>query len=138
MTENQTSLELTFADANAAIADATDLSDEKRRHWRSSLAGIAKAFDQPPELIPARYSAVRARLAGVHHVPLGWTPKTLSNHKANAKAALLWFAKEKDIQPHGVALSSAWDRLRAELADPSTRYRLTPLVRVCSGIQMEP
>src|ERR1700686_1243481 len=115
MAETQTSLELTFAHAFAAISAATDLSEEKRRHWRSSLAGIAKAFDQPPEVIPARYSAVRAKMAGLHHVPLGWTPKTLANHKANAKAALLWFAKEKDIQPHGVALSSAWDRLRAEL-----------------------
>ena len=138
MAETQTFLELTFADAATAISAATDLSEEKRRHWRSSLAGIAKAFDQPPEVIPARYSAVRARMAGLHHVQLGWTPKTLANHKANAKAALLWFAKERDIQPHGVALSPAWDRLRAELTDPSTRYRLTPLMRFCSGMRIEP
>jgi integrase len=137
MTE-QISLEPTFADAMGVIATAPDLPEQTRRHWRSSLSGIAKAFDQPPELIPARYSAVRARLAALHHVGMNWTAKTLANHKANAKAALLWFAKEKDVLPNGVPLSPTWDRLRAQLTDPSTRYRLMPLMRFCSGLGIEP
>src|ERR1700716_3225410 len=118
MTEKPTALEPTFADAIKAISAATDLSEQTRRHWCSSLAGIAKAFDQPPEAIPARYSAVRARMAALHHVPLGWVAKTLANHRSNAKAALIWFAKEKEILPNGVALSPAWERLRVELVDP--------------------
>lgn len=121
-----------------AITTATDLSEEARRHWRSSLTGIARAFDQPPELIPARYSAIRARMAALHHALLDWVPKTLANHRSNTKAALLWFAKERDVLQHGVALSPAWDRLRIPLADPSTRYRLLPLMRFCSGVQIEP
>jgi len=137
MTEN-TALEPTFADVMEAIAAATDLPEQTRRHWRSSLAGIAKAFDQPPELIPARFSAVRARMAALHHVPLNWTTKTLANHRSNAKAALIWFAKEKEVLPHGVALSPAWDRLRAQLTNPSSRYRLLPLTRFCSGVHIEP
>src|SRR5450631_1021063 len=72
MTEKIVTLEPTFADAMTAIANAADLTEENRRHWRSSLAGIAKAFDQPLELIPARYSAIRARMATLHHVPLDW------------------------------------------------------------------
>src|ERR1700720_3890360 len=104
MTENPAALEPSFADAIRAISAAADLPEQTRRHWCSSLTGIAKAFDQPPELIPARYSAVRARMAALHHVPLEWTPKTLANHKSNAKAALLWFAKEKDALPYGVPL----------------------------------
>jgi hypothetical protein len=75
MTEEHTCLEPTFADAIMAIAAATDLPEQTRRHWRSSLAGIAKAFDQPIELIPARYSAIRARMATLHHVPLDWTAR---------------------------------------------------------------
>jgi hypothetical protein len=138
MTEKHTALEPSFADAIMTISAATDLSEETRRHWRSSLAGIARAFDQPLELIPARYSAIRARMAALHHVPLDWVAKTLANHKSNAKAALIWFAKEKDALPHGVALSPAWDRLRVELTDPSTRYRLMPLMRFCSGVHIEP
>jgi hypothetical protein len=102
------------------------------------LAGIAKAFDQPIELIPARYSAVRARMAALHHMPLDWVAKTLANHRSNTKAALMWFAKEKDIVPHGVALSPVWDRLRVQLTDPSTRYRLMPLMRFCSGVHIGP
>jgi hypothetical protein len=138
MTEKHAALEPSFADAIMTISAATDLSEETRRHWRSSLAGIARAFDQPLELIPARYSAIRARMAALHHVPLDWVPKTLANHKSNAKAALIWFAKEKDVLQHGVALSPAWDRLRLQLTDPSTRYRLMPLMRFCSGVHMEP
>jgi hypothetical protein len=138
MTKDIPALEPTFADAITALTVATDLSARTRRHWCSSLSGIARAFDQPIELIPARYSAIRARMAALHHVPLGWVPKTLANHRSNTKAALLWFAKEKDVLPNGVALSPAWDGLRAQLPDPSTRYRLLPFMRFCSGVHIEP
>lgn len=84
MTEAFTALEPPFADVIVAITAATDLSEETHRHRRSSLLGIAKAFDQPPELIPERYSAVRARMAALHHAPLNWVPKTLANHRSNA------------------------------------------------------
>ena len=63
------SLEPSFADAIMAITAATDLSAQTRRHWCSSLTGIAKAFDQPTELIPARYSAIRARMAALRSNP---------------------------------------------------------------------
>jgi integrase len=138
MTEKHTALEPTFADAIIAITVATDLSAQTRRHWCSSLAGIAKAFDQPIEVIPARYSAIRARMAVLHHLPLDWVAKTLANHRSNTKAALIWFAKEKDVLPHGVPLSPAWGQLRVQLTDPSTRYRLMPLMRFCSGVRIEP
>ena len=102
---------------------------------RSSFRQIAKAMDQPPELIPARYSALRARPRASYIMRLlNRTAKTLENHKSNAKAALLWFSKEKDVLPHGVLLSPAWDRLRAQVTDPSTRYRLMPLMRFCSRV----
>jgi integrase len=138
MTEKHTALEPTFADAIMAITAATELSAQTRRHWCSSLARIAKAFDQPIEVIPARYSAIRARMAALHHVPVNWVAKTLANHRSNTKAALIWFAKEKDVLPHGVPLSPAWGRLRVQLTDPSTRYRLMPLMRFCSGVRIEP
>jgi hypothetical protein len=138
MSDKPSILDPTFADLIMAITAATDLSEQIRRHWRTSIIGMGKAFDQPLELIPARYKAVRARMAALHHVPMDWTAKTLANHKSNTKAALLWFAKEKDILPNGVALSPAWDRLRAQVSDPSTRYRLIPFMRFCSGFHIEP
>jgi hypothetical protein len=136
MSEN-TVLEETFTDMLAAIAAATDLSPEIKRYWRSSVLGIAKGFDQPLELIPARYTAVRARMAALHHVPLDWTAKTLANPKSNTKAALLWFAKEKGVPQHGHPLSPACQRLADQMTDPSTRYRLLPFLRYCSATQIE-
>jgi hypothetical protein len=138
MSEEYTTLEPSFAAVVAAIDAATDLPEQTRRHWRSSLLATAKAFDRPLEDIPGRYSAVRARMAGLHHVPMGWTAKTLANHKSNAKAALLWFTREKGLLPHGVALSPAWDRLRSKLTDRSARYGLLPLMRYGSGLKVEP
>ena len=138
MTQENFALEPNFSDAITAIRAAADLSAQTKRHWCSSLAGIARAFDQPMELVPARFSAIRARMAALHHVPLDWTAKTLSNHRSNAKKALLWFASEADVLQHGVALSSAWERLYAPLRDPSTRYRLLPFARFCSGVGVEP
>src|SRR5712672_703761 len=137
MTEMPITLEPTFADAIKTITAATDLPEPTRRHWCSSLAGIARAFDQPPEVIPARYSAIRARMAALHHVPLGWVAKTLANHRSNAKAALIWFTKETDARHYGIPLSGSWDRLRLQ-TDHGTRYRLLPLMRFCSGVQIEP
>jgi hypothetical protein len=58
----------------------------------------------------------------------------IPSQRGNAKAALLWFAKEKDVLPHGVPLSPTWDQMRAQLTDRSTRYRLIPLMRFCSGL----
>jgi hypothetical protein len=110
-------IETSFADAFAIIAGAGELSEQTRRHWTTSLRQIAKALDKPPELIPARYSAVRADLAQLHHEPLGLTAKTLQNHKSNAKSALLWLAREKGIPKHGAPLMSVWEKLRAEIGD---------------------
>jgi integrase len=138
MTKENLALEPSFSDAITAIRAAPDLSAQTKRHWCSSLAGIARAFDQPMELIPARFSAVRARMAALHHVTLGWTPKTASNHRSNAKAALLWFAKEAGVLPHGVALLLTWETFCAPLRNRSTRYRLLPFARFCSGVGIEP
>ena len=61
---------------------------------------IAKALDRPLEVIPARYSAVRADLINLHQVPAGLTAKTLQNHKSNAKGALLYLAREKGVSAY--------------------------------------
>src|ERR1700722_19214451 len=103
MTEDPVLIETSFADA-VAIAAAQELPEQKRRHWTTSLRQIAKAFDKPPEVIPARYSAVRADLIQLHEVPAGLTSKTLQNHKSNGKR----------VSPSTAPpLSEAWEVLRA-------------------------
>ena len=117
MTQTPILIETSFADAIAIIAAAEELPEQTRRHWATSLRQIAKALDKPPEVIPARYSAVRADLAQLHHVPAGLTAKTLQNHKSNVKSALLWLAREKGIPEHGAPLTPAWEELRAKISE---------------------
>jgi integrase len=130
--------ETSFADAIAMIAATDELAEQTRRHWMTSLRQIAKALDKPLWLIPARYSAVRANLLGLHQVPAGLTPKTLRNHKSNVKSALLWLAREKGIPKHGAPLTPAWDALRAGIREGLVRFRLSSLMRFCSANRIEP
>src|SRR6195256_5042324 len=138
MTETPVLIETSFADAIAIIAAAAELPEHTLRHWMTSLRQIAKALDKPLEVIPARYSAVRADLAQLHQVPAGLTAKTLQNHKSNAKSALLWLAREKGIPKHGAPLTPAWETLRAEIGDGVARSRVSSLMRFCSANQIAP
>jgi hypothetical protein len=138
MSEKPVLIETSFADAVAIIAESAELSEQTRRHWSSSLRQIAKALDRPLELIPARYSAVRADVALLHHAPAGLTAKTLQNHKSNAKSALLWLAREKGIPRHGAPLIPDWQRLQGEIRDALIRSRLSSLMRFCSANGIAP
>jgi hypothetical protein len=138
MNEYPVLIEPSFADAIAIVAAAEELSEQTRRHWATSLRSIARFFDKPLEIIPARYSAVRADLAQLHPVPLGLTPKTLQNHKSNVKSALLWLAREKGIPAHGTPLTAAWEALRSKVSDALIRMRLASLIRFCSANGIEP
>src|SRR6266568_7504208 len=117
MAEIPVLIETSVADAIAIIAAASELPEQTRRHWATSLRQVAKALDRPLVVIPARYSAVRADLAGLHEVPAGLTAKTLQNHKSNVKSALLWLAREKGIPEHGAPLTPPWERLGAKIAE---------------------
>jgi hypothetical protein len=102
------------------------------------LRQFAKWVDKPLEVVPARYSAVRADLAQLHEVPAGLTAKTMQNHKSNVKSALLWLAREKGIPEYGAPLTPAWERLRAEISDGVARSRLSSLMRFCSASKIAP
>jgi hypothetical protein len=138
MTEMPSLIETSFADAVGIIAAANELPEPKRRHWITSVRQIAMALDKPIEVIPARYSAVRADLAQLHQVPAGLTVKTLQNHKSNVKSALLWLTREKGIPEHGAPLSPAWDPLRAAVKDNLVRCRLSSFMRYCSANNISP
>jgi integrase len=138
MTATSLLIETSFADAIEIIAKADELPEQTRRHWMTSLRQIAKALDKPLEVIPARYSAVRADLINLHQVPAGLTLKTLQNHKSNVKRALLWLARERDVPEHGAPLMPGWERLRAKVADKLVRMRLSAFMRFCSANNIAP
>ena len=98
-----TLLEPSFADLIAAVEQAPELSEQRRRHWVCSLRQIAKWLDRPAEVIPARWHAVRLSVGQLHHARVGVTAKTLANHKSNVRAALRWFGKEHDVPQQGCA-----------------------------------
>jgi integrase len=131
-------IEPSFADAIAIIAASPELSQQTRRHWTTSLRQIAKALDRPPEVIPARYTAVRADLERLHQAPAGLTAKTLRNHKSNVKSALLWLAREKGIPRHGAPLTPPWEELRAKLSDGIAWSKLSSFARFCSASSIGP
>lgn len=138
MTENPTLIERSFVDAITMILAAEELRTQTRRHWATSLRQIARALDRPLEVIPARYSAVRADLANLHEAPAGLTTKTFQNHKSNVKSALLWLGREKALPRYGTPLTPAWEKLRAKMPDALERSRLSALMRFCSAKGIEP
>ena len=103
-------LEPSFADLLAAIAQAPELSEQRRRHWACSLQQIAKWLDRPAAVIPARWTAIQLSVGQLHHARVGVTAKTLANHKSNVRAALRWLGKEHGVPQRGVRLSPEWAR----------------------------
>jgi hypothetical protein len=87
--------------------------------------------------IPGRWSGVEVGLRQLHHARLGCSSKTLANHKANARAALVWFDGVKTGPRHGIELSPAWAALRAKIPDEYLRCRLSGLLRYASAGDIE-
>ena len=56
MTPTTALLEPSFAELIAAIEQAAELSEQRRRHWVCSLRQIAKWLDRPAAVIPARWN----------------------------------------------------------------------------------
>ena len=120
MTETEL-LEPSFADAIAAIEQASELPQSRRTHWTCSLRQIAKSLGRPIESVAARWGAVALKVNQLHHTGSGVEWKTLANHKANAKAALHWFRKENELPARGAPLNEDWKPLRRRVADLSRR-----------------
>jgi integrase len=131
-------IEPSFADVLAALETTRDLTAQKRAHWACSVGQIARVLDTPPELIPARWTAARFPVGRLHHARIGWTAKTLANHKSNVRAALQWFCKEQDVPSRGARLRPDWARLRERLSDQRARAILSGLMRRCSALAIAP
>jgi hypothetical protein len=103
MTLTPALLEPSLLDLIAAIEQAAELSEQRRRHWECSARQIAKWLDRPATVIPARWNSVRISVGQLHHARVGVTAKTLANHKSNLRAALRWFGKEHEVPQRGYA-----------------------------------
>jgi hypothetical protein len=137
MTAITTIPEPTFDDLISAIEQATELPEQRRRHWLCSIRQTTKWLDRPAEVIPARWHSVRIPVSHLHYARVGVTAKTLANHKSNVRAALRWFGKEQGVPQQGARLSPEWMRFRDRL-DQQMRSRLYSLVRYCSARRISP
>jgi integrase len=125
-------LEPSIADAIAAVDAATELSAAKRAHWACSLRQIAKWLGVPAESLAARWTALHWRVNQLHHARLGIERKTLANHVANLKAALLWYQGEQGLSRRGTPLMAEWTPVWAGVKNLSRKAKLSGLVRYCS------
>jgi len=133
-----TLLEPSIADAIKAIEAATDVPRSKRVHWACSLRQTCAYVDKPPETVAARWKAICVAVHSLHHARVGATPKTLANHKSNARAALLWFADAENFSKVGIPLLLAWAVLTAKIQDRNRYKRLSGFLRFCSGKEIGP
>jgi hypothetical protein len=62
MTPTTALFEPSLLDLIAAVEQAPELSEQRRRHWICSLRQIAKWLDRPAAVIPARWQAVRVSI----------------------------------------------------------------------------
>jgi hypothetical protein len=138
MTENAILIEPSLQDALAMIDGSDELPEQLKRHWTTSLRQFAKAVNRPLAVIPARYSAVRNDLAGWHHASSGLTPKTVMNHRSNAKRALLYLSREKGVPEYGAPLTAEWQSLSNLVRDSLVRSRLSSFIRYCSANTIAP
>jgi integrase len=131
-------LEPSIADVLKAVEADTDLTASQKTHWSCSLRQICIAIGRPPESVAGRWSGVCSAIQQLHHARVGCDPKTLSNHKANARAALRWFDGKKTEPRHGIAVSPAWASLRVKIPGEHLRKRLSGLIRYASAKGVNP
>ena len=130
--------EPSFADAISAIVAEADLSLEKKRHWPTSLRQMAGYLDKPLELIPARVAAIRPAVAALHPERLNVHAKTFANHRANVKAALLWFNRVTHGDGRRALMSDAYRAMLEPVAIRHVRDTLSPFFRFLTAWAIDP
>ncbi|MES0385902.1 MAG: site-specific integrase, partial [Hyphomicrobium sp.] len=91
-----------------------------------------------PELVPARWTAVRIPISRLHHTQMGVAEKTLANHKGNVRSALSWFANDEHVPLRGAPLTLDWSKLKQGISHYRTSANLSSLMRYCSARDIAP
>jgi hypothetical protein len=122
-----------FADAMAAIERAEDLSPDQKRHWLTSLRQMGRYLDRPLSLIPTRIAAIAEAVNKLHPARLGVGRKTFINHRANARAALLWFNKQTPYSGRKAPMEPRYRALLDLVQDRYAKDVLSPFFRFLSA-----
>jgi integrase len=124
--------EPSFADVLHAISNDERLSDDRKRHWSTSLRKVADYLGRPLPIIPARISGISQQIRALHPRRLGVNGKTFANHRANARAALNWFKDRKGGLGRQAAMATAYRDLLTLIGCRHHRDLISPFFRFLS------
>jgi hypothetical protein len=130
--------EPSFAEVITAIEKADDLSPDQKRHWPTSLRQMGGYLDRPLSLLPTRIAAIGPAVKRLHPARLGVIPKTFINHRANARAALLWFNRQTPGCGRKAAMDPCYRSLLEQVEDRYARDMLSPFFRFLSAHDVRP
>jgi len=125
-----------FADAMEAIEKAEDLPPSQKRHWLTSLRQMAVYLSRPLSLIPTRIAAIGEAINKLHPAQLGVGMKTFINHRANTRAALLWFNKQTPFSGRKAPMDPSYRALLDQVEDRYAKDVLSPFLRFVSASQI--
>ena len=127
-----------LADLLATLAETSKLEAQLKRHWASSIRQVCTYIGRPPESLPARMTGLSSMIARLHPERLKVNPKTFANHRANLRAAVVWFGQGSggltkppmgaDYRELIARLESRHDR---DLISPFLRYLTARDVKTC-------
>jgi hypothetical protein len=130
--------EPSFADAMAAIEKSEQLSPTQKRHWSTSLRQMGRYLDRPISLIPTRIAAIAEAVKKLHPARLGVNPKTFINHRANARAALIWFNRQQPESGRKAPMDPRYRSLLEQVEDRYAKDVLSPFLRFLSAQGVQP
>jgi integrase len=107
-------------------------------HWATSLRTIARYLGRPPEAIPARIAAISDAVRKLHPEQLEAKAKTLANHRANTRSALLWHNVQTRGTGRAAPMASTYRHLLEQIDDRHLRDLLSPFFRYLSGVDVAP
>ena len=131
-------MELSLSEALTSIENDPSLTPSRKTQWACSIRRVAEWLDRPLETLPARLTALRQPVARLNAARLDVTPKTLSNHKSNLKAALNHLSDQGLTLARGVELEPEWQVLMDGIDDHWARTRMHSLFRYASGRGLSP
>ena len=99
---------------------------------------MGRYLDRPLPLIPTRIAAIGPAVKRLHHARLGVHPKTFANHRANAKAALLWVNRQTPGCGRKGVMDPCYRSLLERVPDRYARDMLSPFFRFLSAQGIRP
>ena len=124
--------EPSLADAMAAIAADASVPQARKQYWQTSMRSLATAIGRPPESLPCRLTALRHPVNRLNAAAIGWSDKTLANHKSNLKAAIHHYIKQENVPVRGASLNADWVDVMQSIVAVRSRRLLSSLARFCS------